>query len=124
MKEKIVVDLNVITEYLKTGKGSLPAAYEKFEMQIVPTTHTALLASETFKDESIESEVSEFIGKYFSLANFDENSAKSASKVIRENNISLASAMMVGYAIANDMPLLSNSFDEYKSIEGLNEAEV
>ncbi len=124
MKETILVDLGVITEYLKTGKGKLPTAYEKFTMQIISTTFTTLLASSTFNDSGLESEVKEFIKKYFTVIEVDEASATRSAEVLRKTETTLATALVAGTALAKNLKLLTNTPDVYTGIEGITFAEL
>lgn len=124
MKNTILVDISVIVEYLKTGKGVLPAAYEKFTMAIVATTYTELLASVTFKDANLEKEVQEFIKKYFTVLELDEAIGIKASEILRNNDLTLAAAAVVASALHKNVPLLTNEKKAYEKIEGLTFAEI
>lgn len=124
MKNTILVDISVIVEYLKTGKGVLPGAYEKFTMAIVATTYTELLASVTFKDANLEKEVQEFIKKYFTVLELDEAIGIKASEVLRNHDLTLAAASVVATALHKKVPLLTNEKKAYEKVEGLTFAEI
>ncbi len=119
MKKTILVDIGIIVEYLKTGQGMLPKAYETYTMQIVATTYAELLSSSTFTDPNLETEVIEFLHKYFEVLPINEAIAKSAAKVVREKEVSFATAMLAGAAVANSLELLTDKQDEFSGIEGL-----
>jgi len=119
MKKTILVDIGIITEYLKTGKGVLPNAYERYKMQIASTTYTELLASTTFSDESLETEVRDFIKKYFEVLNVTEEIAIEAAKYVRNNDLALASAIVVAAAMLGGLELLSADKDAFSKVEGI-----
>lgn len=119
MKDKIIVDIDVITEYLKTGKGVLPKAYEEYEMYISSVVYTELLGSSTFKDEELEREVMDFVKKYFKVVAIDEATALAAAKILRNSSVVLATAMIAATSIQNTMPVLTNNAAQYKKIEGI-----
>ncbi|GAB4283758.1 MAG: hypothetical protein Kow0081_0470 [Candidatus Dojkabacteria bacterium] len=124
MKKAILVDIGVITEYLKNGKGDLPKAYEKFTMQITSTTYTELLASTTFLDENLEKEVIEFIKKYFEVINVDEKVALEASRIIRESDVNFATALVAATAVTNSLDLLTDDKKVFEKINGINFVEL
>lgn len=124
MKNTILVDISVIVEYLKTGKGVLPIAYEKFTMAIIAPTYTELLASVTFKDANLEKEVQEFIKKYFTVMELDEATALRAATVLRNHDVTLAAAMVAATALSKNLSLLTNDKKLYEKIEGMTFAEV
>src|SRR5688500_667370 len=100
MKDSILVDLGIIVEYLKTGKGVLPVAYEKYSMKITSVTYAELLASETFKDVNLEKEVKDFVKKYFEVMDVTEAAGMESAKVLRNNDVTLATAVNAGVAKA------------------------
>ncbi len=124
MKEKIVVDTDVITQYLKTGKGVLPMAYEKYEMWIPATTYTELLASSTFEDANLRSEVMDFTNKYFKVEEITKDVAVKAGEIVRQYGLSISSAVLLACCFANECKLLTDRADDYKKVEGLMIAEV
>ncbi len=124
MKEKIVVDTDVITQYLKTGKGVLPMAYEKYEMWIPATTYSELLASSTFEDANLRNEVMDFTNKYFKVADVSKDMAAKAGELIRQHGISLSSALLLASCFANECKLLTDRADDYRKIEGLMIADL
>ena len=99
MKTVIVVDTNIIIQYLQTGQGVLTSAYEKYTMQISSATYTELLASSTFKDVSLEKEVLEFITKYFTVKDVTKAIAHQAAVLVREYELNLASAYIAASAM-------------------------
>lgn len=120
MKDSILVDLGIIVEYLKTGKGVLPVAYEKYSMKITSVTYAELLASETFKDQKLEQEVVEFVKKYFEVIVVTEASGLEAARVLRNNDVTLAVAMNAGTAKAESLQLLTDNSKDYEKIEGVS----
>jgi predicted nucleic acid-binding protein len=119
MKKTILVDSGVIIEYLKSGKGVLPKAYEQYKMQITTTTYSELLASSTFKDEGLEKEVIEFIKKYFEVVVIDEKTALEVAKVLRNADINLATAQTAAMAKVNELEILTDDKKQFKDIEEL-----
>lgn len=119
MKTTIIVDTDVITEYLKTGKGSLPGAYEKFSMVISAATLLELLASKTFVDESLAQEVKEFVDKYFVIKEIDRKVAEKAAEIIREREVTMATALVAATALVFSHKILTNNPDEYNRIDGI-----
>ncbi len=124
MKKTILVDIGIIAEYLKTGKGILPTAYEKFKMSIASSTYVELLASVTFKDAVLEKEVMDFVKKYFSVVNIDEKVALEAAKIVREKNVNLASALVAATAKVNSYDLLTKNKKTFGVIDGVNLLEL
>ncbi|MCA9381495.1 hypothetical protein KC678_04475 [Candidatus Dojkabacteria bacterium] len=119
MKKTILVDIGIIVEYLKTGKGLLPKAYEAYKMQIISSTYVELLSSQTFQNPELEKEVLDFLHKYFEVIPVDEKIAQSAAKVIRENEKTLAVSLLAGAAVANSLELLTDDKKEFEGIEGV-----
>ena len=116
MKDQILVDTNVIVQYLKSGKGLLPTVYEKYEMLISAVTLTELLASKTFEDASLQKEVIEFVDKYFTIKEINREIASKAAELIRVYGVNLATSYIAATSIVNNMPLLSESDEHYKMI--------
>ena len=119
MKTTIVVDTKIITEYLKTGKGILPAVYEKYSMIISAASLSELLASKTFQDSSLEKEVREFVDKYFIVKDIDKKIAFEAAKLIREYEMNLASAYIAATSLVEGHKLLTEDMKTFKDIKGL-----
>jgi predicted nucleic acid-binding protein len=109
---------------LKTGKGLLPAGYEKFTLHLLASTYTTLLASETFKDSGLEQEVMDFAKKYFTVSDVNEAVALKAAQLVREHDMVLADALLAAFALVNGVALLTNDQKPFKSVEGLMFAEV
>lgn len=124
MKKTILVDIDIIIEYLKTGKGMLPKAYDEYTMMITPVTYTELLASKTFQDEKLETEVDEFIKKYFSVTDITEAAGVEAAKIIRDKGTNLATALVAGVSKANSMPILTNEKAAFEDLEGVELVEM
>lgn len=108
MKEVIIVDTGIIVEYLKTGKGVLPAAYEKYEMHISAASFSELLASKTFEDENLEKEVLEFCHKYFQISDITEDIARKAAQLVRNYKINLATAYIAATSLVMKVKLLTD----------------
>lgn len=119
MKDQILVDTNVIVQYLKTGKGLLPTVYERFEMQISAVSLTELLASKTFEDVDLLKEVLEFVDKYFTIKEVSREIASKAAELVRQQELSIATSYVAATAIVNNMPLLSETPDRYKNVDEL-----
>jgi predicted nucleic acid-binding protein len=119
MKDSILVNIDVIIEYLKSGKGLLPMAYEKYSMKITATTFAELLASKTFKDDSLESEVMDFLKKYFEVLDVDQDLALEASKVMREYELNFAQSIVAAAAKSKGMDLLTSETKTFEKVEGV-----
>jgi predicted nucleic acid-binding protein len=119
MKEKIIVDTNVITQYLRTGKGVLPMAYEKYEMWIPATTYAELLASSTFEDANLRDEVMEFTDKYFKVVEISKDVAIKAGEIVRQHGMTMTTALLLASCLVSECKLLSEEPDNYKKVEGL-----
>lgn len=119
MKEKIIVDTNVITQYLRTGKGVLPMAYEKYEMWIPSSTYAELLASSTFEDANLRDEVLEFTDKYFKVSEITKEIAIKAGEIVRQHATAMTSALLLATCLENECKLLTEEPDNYKKVEGL-----
>jgi predicted nucleic acid-binding protein len=124
MKEKILVSSDVIIEYLKTGKGKLPLAYDKCEMFITSTTYIEILASKTFTDASLEKEVLEFLKKYFSLVEVNKEFSLEAAKILRENELTLSASIFCAVAKDKEYAVLTNDFSDYEKVAGVNAFEA
>lgn len=120
MKETIVVDTSVIIQYLKTGKGVLPIAYEKYNMVISSATYTELLSSRTFEDSNLEKEVKDFVEKYFSVSEINKTVADQAAKIIRSTEASLATAYVAAAALSKNHPILTEEKRNFSGIDGIN----
>lgn len=119
MKDQILVDTDIVIQYLKTGKGLLPKAYEKYEMQLSTASLTELLASRTFEDSNLLEEVIEFVDKYFTVKEVSREIATKASELIRKYGVNFATATISATAICNDTPLLTEEREQYSMIEEL-----
>lgn len=124
MKTTIIVDTNIIVQYLKTGKGSLPVAYEKFNMIISAATYSELLASRTFEDSNLEKEVKDFVDKYFNVEDITREIADEAAKIVRETEVSLAVAYIAATGIIKGYDLLTEDRRAFNGIKRLNFVEV
>jgi predicted nucleic acid-binding protein len=124
MKEKILVDTDIIVQYLKTGKGVLPTAYEKYEMVISAVSYTELLASKTFEDESLRKEVLEFCEKYFTIKEINSAIALRAAQVLRESEVNLATSFIAATALEEGMKLLSEENKNFKNIKGIEMMQI
>ena len=118
MKEVVLVDTGIIVEYLKTGKGVLPSAYENYEMVISAATFTELLASKTFDDEALKKEVLEFCEKYFSVKEVGTETALKAAEVLRNSDVTLATAYIAATALERNIKILT---DDQKKFNGVAE---
>ena len=119
MAETIIVDSSTIKKYLKTGQGVLPTAYEKYQMKISPVTLSEILASKTFDDAALTDEVLQFISKYFSVLNVDKAIALKAARLMRERDLTLATAVIAATSIENGLQLLTNDKKPYEKIPGI-----
>jgi len=124
MKETIIVDTSVIVQYLKTGKGVLPVAYEKYNMVISVATYTELLASKTFEDANLEKEVKDFVDKYFNVVEVNKTLSDEAAKLIRASEVSLAISYVAATAIQKGYAILSEEKRSFSGINGLNFIEI
>lgn len=124
MKNAILVDLDIITEYLRTGKGILPVAYDKYDMKITTVTYTELLASKTFEDQNLEKEVQDFVKKYFTVINIDENTSIRAASLLRQYDIPLAQAIIAATSIEHSLDMLTGNKKEYEKIAGVTLLEL
>jgi predicted nucleic acid-binding protein len=120
MKSVIIVDTDIIVQYLRTGKGILPAAYEKYSMVISVSTFSELLASTTFKDAGLEKEVLEFVEKYFTIKDMNKEIAHSAAKLIREHGLTLATAYTAATAMSESAPILTEDKNTFNKIPNIS----
>lgn len=119
MKEVVLVDTGIIVEYLRTGKGVLPAAYENYEMVISAATFTELLASKTFEDEALKKEVLEFCEKYFSVKEITSETALKTAEVLRGSDVTLATAFVAATALEHGVKILSDDQKKFNSVQGV-----
>jgi len=124
MKETIIVDTTVIVQYLKTGKGVLPIAYEKYNMVISSATYTELLASRTFEDANLEKEVKDFVDKYFTVIEINKVVADEAARIIRNSEVSLAVSYVAASASNKGYSVLTEDKRSFSSVKGLNFIEL
>lgn len=124
MKETIIVDTTVIVQYLKTGKGVLPIAYEKYNMVISSATYTELLASRTFEDANLEKEVKDFVDKYFTVIDINKEISDAAAKVIRSTEVSLAVSYVSAAALNKGYAILTEDKRSFSGVNGLNFVEL
>jgi|SRR5690606_184846 len=124
MKEQILVDTDVIVQYLKTGKGVLPTVYEKYEMSISAATLTELLSSKTFEDSNLEKEVMEFVDKYFKVLEISREVATKAAELVRIHDVTIATAYVAATAVEHGLPLLSENTANYKGMDAVRMLDV
>lgn len=120
MKNTVLVDANVVIEYLKTGKGTLPVAYETYNLVISVVTITEILASKTFEDDNLNKEVREFIDKYFIVVDLNRDIAEKTGEIIRKYELNLSASIVAATCIIGEYDLLTNNEEEFKNIEGLS----
>jgi len=123
MKEKVLVDTSIIVEYLKTGKGALPKAHEKYEMYISSSIYIELLASSTFLDKELKKEVEEFIGKYFIIDIPDTEVIQKSAEIIRIYGTTLAVSITAATCIVRGYKLLTES-EDFEPINGIEFAKI
>lgn len=119
MKEVVLVDTGIIVEYLRTGKGVLPTAYENYEMVISAATFAELLASKTFEDEALRKEVLEFCEKYFSVKDISDKTAMKTAEVLRTSDVTLATAFLAATAMEHNIKVLTDDEKKFSSVSGL-----
>jgi len=119
MKTSILVDTDIIIQYLKTGKGVLPTAYEKYTMFISAATYTELLSSKTFNDNNLEKEVLEFVDKYFNVKEISKDIAHHAAKLVREHELNLTVSYIASTALTQEMELLTEDLKTFNKIPGI-----
>ncbi len=112
MKSLVLVDTSIILEYLKTGKGALPAAYEKYQICVPVTALIEIFASSTFRDESLKKDVEEFCDKYLTFKDINKQTAFLAADLVREHKITFAKACLWALSIQEDIDLLVDSIKE------------
>lgn len=120
MKEGIIVDSNIIVQYLKTGKGVLPTAYEKYTMYVSAATFTELLASKTFVDDNLEKEVLDFVDKYLTIKEVSKKVAHEAARILRDYDVTLATAYVAATCITEEMSLLTEEPGTFSGISGVS----
>lgn len=120
MKNEILVDLDVIVEYLKTGKGVLPTAYDQYRMKVPAVTYAELLASETFKDEALEKEVIDFLNKYFDVVSITDELATEAARIMRDSDVTLGLALTVAVAKAHGLAVLTGDKKAFDKVTGVD----
>jgi predicted nucleic acid-binding protein len=120
MKTTVLIETDVIVDYLKTGKGSLPSIYEKYTMIISASTFSEVLASQTFTDEGLMKEVMEFIDKYFTVREYDKKTAMKAAELLRKNdNLTLGAAITAATSITEKVKMYTEDRSVYQNIEGV-----
>ncbi|RMD76940.1 hypothetical protein D6810_02505 [Candidatus Dojkabacteria bacterium] len=118
MKDVVYVDTSIIIEFLNTGEGLLPIAYERYQMWIPATSLIDIFASKTFKDEKLEKDVIQFFKKYFSVTDVDREKSLVASKIVRDFKVTFSKACLWASAITEDIELLVDTLeDEIKAKE-------
>lgn len=115
----VLVDIGIIIEYLKSGKGILPTIYEKYKMKITSVTFAELLASSTFKDANLEREVMEFCKKYFEVVSVDQMIGLEVARIMRTYELNLAASSVAAAAKAMNIPLVTDDKKTYQRVEGL-----
>jgi predicted nucleic acid-binding protein len=114
MKSIVLVDTSIILEYLKTGKGILPTAYEKYQMWAPSTALVEIFASETFHDKSVKKDVEEFCEKYLTFKDVTKEVALVAADLVRNNKITFAKACLWALSYTEDIEVLVDSIKEEK----------
>ncbi|MCS7316962.1 MAG: PIN domain-containing protein [Candidatus Dojkabacteria bacterium] len=120
MKKTILVDSSVIIDYLKTGKGLLPIAYENYNLAITASIVTEIFASKTLEDNSLSSEVREFIEKYFIVLDIDQEIAEKAGEILRRSNVTMAVALLAATAIIKKYDILTSNQRDFDGIQGVS----
>lgn len=122
--EELVIDANVITEYLKSEGGLLPQIWDHYKLHTPVTTLTELMASKKSADEETKKKIEEIVKKHFKLIPIDEAVARKAAEIIQELDIALADALLAASAIVKDLPLVTYDLSTFDLIPDLKLVDI
>ena len=121
--EKVVVDSDIIIDYLRTSKGRLPDLLSlqeqgKIEIYVSSMTVFELFAGSFSKKD--ESKISELVAG-FKVVAFDENLAKFAGELTRDWKLSLplADFVIASTAVFIEAQVVTRNKDHFKGIPKL-----
>lgn len=126
--QKIVLDSDIIIDFLRTGKGLFPQivklqAEGKIEMYVSCITVFELFSGSSSKRD--EFKILELTGQLNKVP-FDEHLAKFAGEIRRDRkpSIALADYLIAATALFLDANLATRNKNHYKEVKGLRFFEV
>lgn len=122
--EELVIDANIVTEYLKSEGGLLPQIWDHYKLHTPVTTITELMAIKKTEDEDIKKKIDELVKKHLKLVEINEEIARKASSILLEVNISLADAILAATAIVKDLPLVTYDLSTFDLIPDLKLVDI
>jgi predicted nucleic acid-binding protein len=122
--EELVIDANVIVEYLKSEGGLLPQIWDHYKLHTPVTSVTELMASKKSADEETKKKIEEILKKYFKLIPIDDAVARKAAEIMQELDIALADALLAASAIVKDLPLVTYDLSTFDLIPDLKLVDI
>lgn len=118
--EKLLIDTNVISRYLKSGEGILADIIDNgYELMITPTVITELKTASKANNETTAKQIDEFIAANFQVITIDKAVGEKAGEILRSLEITLASAYQAAAALKHDIPLLSYDIKTFDQVPDL-----
>jgi predicted nucleic acid-binding protein len=122
--QKLLVDANIVTEYLKSNEGILAALLNKYDLYLSVVSYTELLASHRAADPGVFKQISDFVEGNFTLLPITEKIATSAPALLRSLDIALADAYLAATALTHDLPLLTLEMKVFDQVPNLKLVDI
>jgi predicted nucleic acid-binding protein len=118
--QALLVDANMITEYLKSDKEAILAdILGEYKLCISAVTYTELLASKVAHEAEYQSKITDLIAQNFELIPVNAEIAMQAAELLRTVETTLAHAYIAATAINKDIPLLTYDFKVFDQVPNL-----
>lgn len=117
--QQLLVDTSVLVEYFKNGGGILGSILDSYELYCSPISYTELLAGKRAANAAVAKQIADFISQKMKVVPITDTTAKSAASILREQEITLAHALIAAAAIEKDIPLLTYDLKVFDQIPNL-----
>lgn len=122
--EELVIDANIVVEYLKNEGGLLPQIWDHYKLFTPVTSVTELMAIKKASSDEMKKKIEGIIGKHLKLIDINEAIAKKASQILLDLDISLADALLAATAIVKDLPLVTYDLSTFDLIPDLKLVDI
>lgn len=122
--EELVIDANIVVEYLKSEGGLLPQIWDHYKLHTPVTTLTELFAIKKAANEETKKKIEELVSKHLKIIDINDAIAKKASQILLDLDISLADALLAATAIVKDLPLVTYDLSTFDLIPDLKLVDI
>lgn len=122
--EQLLIDTNIIVEYLKKKEGLLSQIWDHYKLFVSPVAIAELMASKKSGTEEFRKEITELVSKRFEVLPTTQEVAEKAGELLRELDISFAQAITAATALNKEMPLVTYDLTTYDQVPDLKLVDI